>query len=71
MPTDLEQIRTIQSQTLAVIAQVTANPKPGYTLDGQKVSWDEYLARLRDTVDWCERKLAGHEPFEIHSRGIT
>ena len=71
MPTDLEQIKTIHSQTLAIISQVTANPKPSYTLDGQRVSWDEYLARLLETVDWCERKLAGHEPFEIRSRGTT
>ena len=71
MPSDLEQLRTIQSQTLAIIAQVTADPKPDYTLDGQTVSWADYLARLRDTVDWCERKLAGHEPFEIRSRGAT
>lgn len=71
MPSDLEQLRTIQSQTLAIIAQVTADPKPDYKLDGQTVSWADYLAKLRDTVDWCERKLAGHDPFEIRSRGAT
>ena len=71
MPSDLEQLRTIQTQTLAIIAQVTADPKPSYSVDGQKVSWDEYLARLRETVDWCERKLAGHDPFEIRSQGTT
>ena len=71
MPSDLEQIRTIKSQTLAVIAELTANPKPTYYVDGQTVSWNDYLARLQATVDWCERKLAGEEPFEIRSQGIT
>ena len=71
MPSDLEQLQTILSQTLARIAEVTAEPKPSYTLDGQRVSWDDYLARLRQTVDWCEQKLAGHEPTEIRSRGVT
>ncbi len=71
MPTDLEHLRTIKSQTLALVAELTANPKPTYTLDGQTVSWNDYLASLQATVDWCERKLAGEEPFEIHSRGIT
>ncbi len=71
MPSDLEQIQTIMSQTLALVAQITAEPKPSYSVDGQKVSWSEYLARLRATVDWCERKLAGQEPFEIHSQGTT
>ena len=71
MPSDLEQIRTIRSQTLAIIAELTANPKPTYYVDGQTVSWNDYLARLQATVDWCERKLAGEEPFEIRSQGIT
>lgn len=56
---------------MAIIAQITAEPKPSYSLDGQAVSWAEYLARLRDTVDWCERKLAGQQPFEIRSRGMS
>jgi len=71
MPSDLEQIRTIKSQTLAIIAELTANPKPTYYVDGQTVSWNDYLARLQATVDWCERKLAGEEPFEIRSQGMT
>ncbi len=56
MLNDLEQIKAIHSQTLAIIAQITADPKPDYKLDGQTVSWAEYLAKLRDTIDWCERK---------------
>jgi hypothetical protein len=69
--TDLEQLQQIKSQTLAVIAQITAAPKPSYAIDGQSVSWGQYLAALQATVDWCDRKLAGQEPFEIHSQGIT
>jgi hypothetical protein len=71
MPSDVEQLQTIRAQTLARIAELTANPKPTYYLDGQTVAWNEYLTRLRETVDWCERKLAGAEPFEIHSRAVT
>ncbi len=71
MPTDAQQIAAIKSQTLAVLAQLTASPKPTYYIDGQTVAWNEYLVRLRATVDWCDRKLAGEEPFEIHSRAVT
>jgi len=71
MPSDLEQIRTIKSQTLAILAEVTANPKPTYYLDGQTVAWNEYLTRLRETADWCERKLAAEEPFEVTSQAVT
>lgn len=69
--TDLEQLKTILTQTLALIAEVTENPKPNYTIDGQSVSWGNYLASLRATVDWCESKLSGFEPFEIESQGGT
>ena len=71
MPSDLEQLRSIKSQTLALMAELTAHPKPTYELEGQSVSWSEYLGRLQATVDWCEAKLAGEEPFEIQSQGIT
>ncbi len=71
MPSDAEQIRAIKTQTLALIAELTAQPKPTYVLDGQTVSWNEYLVALRATVDWCERKLAGEEPFEIRSQGVA
>ena len=71
MSSDLEQIRTIKSQTLAIIAELTVTPKPTYYIDGQTVSWNDYLTNLQATVDWCERKLAGQEPFEIRSQGIT
>ncbi len=71
MPTDLQQIAAVKSQTLAILADLTADPKPTYTIDGQTVAWGEYLARLQATVDWCEKKLAGHEPFEVQSQGTT
>ena len=71
MPTDAQQIAAIRSQTLAVLAELTSRPKPTYLIDGQTVAWNEYLLRLRETVDWCDRKLAGEEPFEVQSQGIT
>ena len=71
MPSDQEQLATIKSQTLQLIADLRANPKPSYTIDGQSVSWESYVASLQATVDWCDRKLAGYEPFEVWSQGTT
>ncbi|MBX7164812.1 MAG: hypothetical protein K1X74_00565 [Pirellulales bacterium] len=68
-PTDPEQLAAIRSQTLAVIAAITAMPKPSYKIDGQAVMWAAYLDQLRRTVEWCDEKLAGAEPFEIETRG--
>lgn len=71
MSDDLEQLRAIRRQTLALIALLTADPKPSYSVDGQAVSWESYLARLRQTVDWCDQKLGAAEPIEIATRGVT
>ncbi len=68
---DFQIIAAIRSQTLALMAQITAAPKPSYTLDGQTVSWADYLRQLQLTVDWCNRQLAGEEPFEVRSTGYT
>ncbi|MFZ5828750.1 MAG: hypothetical protein ACOY3P_01615 [Planctomycetota bacterium] len=71
MPTDLEQIAAIKAQTLARIVELTQQPKPSYQVDGQQVDWASYLARLEQTVDWCDRKLEQSRPVELHSRAMT
>jgi hypothetical protein len=68
---DAEMLATIRSQTLQLIADVTAEPKPTYYVDGQSVSWESYLARLQRTVEWCDARLNDAEPFEFHTRGGT
>lgn len=69
--TDHQRIAAIKSQTLALIEDITAAPKPNYRIDGQSVSWGRYLQQLLDTVAWCDRQLAGEGPFEIRSQGVT
>jgi hypothetical protein len=71
MPSDAEQIAAIKTQTLARIAEITAEPKPTYNIDGQMVDWADYLKQLRQTIDWCNRILAGEEPLEFQSQGYT
>jgi hypothetical protein len=69
--TDVEQIQSIRSQTLAQLAALRAAPKPTYWLDGQRVHCQEYADSLQRTVDWCDQKLVDAEPFEVRSQGIT
>jgi hypothetical protein len=49
---------TIKTQTLTMIAEMTANPKPSYSIDGQTVQWTDYLKQLRLTVEWCDQQIA-------------
>lgn len=71
MPDDLDALRNVRTQTLQLLADVTAQPKPTYTIDGQSVAWDAYLAQLRATLDWCDAKLAAGELFEISTPART
>lgn len=68
---ELAQIAAIKAQTLARIAEMTAAPKPSYTIDGQNVAWSEYLGRLQQTVDWCDARTASAVPLELRSQAGT
>jgi hypothetical protein len=56
---------------LAQLVDLRADPKPTYSIDGQTISWTAYIQSLQETVDWCDAKLVGLEPFEVQSRGTT
>jgi hypothetical protein len=68
---DAAALALIKSQTLAVMAEITQQPKPTYQIDGQMVSWGGYLTQLQQTVDWCNERLAGEAPFAVRSQGYT
>ncbi|MEN6458594.1 MAG: hypothetical protein ABFC63_06655 [Thermoguttaceae bacterium] len=68
---DIQQIATIKSQTLARIVEITSQPKPTYQIDGQLVAWGDYLSQLQRVIDWCNEKLAGEAPFEFQSQAFT
>jgi hypothetical protein len=69
--TDRRQLERIRAELLARIAEVTAQPRPSYELDGQRIDWGGYLQNLREMLDWCEEKLAGLARFEVQSQGCT
>jgi len=68
---DATTVATIKTQALARIEEITATPKPSYTIDGQSISWGDYLSQLRETVKWCDEQIAAETPYEVQSRGYT
>lgn len=66
-----QQLETIRSQALTLIAEITSSPKPNYSIDGQSVSWADYLAKLQQQVDWCNAQMNAAEPYEVHTQGYT
>ena len=71
MSLDIEQVKTIRSQALAQLEQITLEPKPSYAIDGQRVEWAQYAESLQRTVSWCDDLLQDHKPFEIVSQATT
>ena len=66
----LNPLQTIRSQTLTRIAEITAEPKPSYQIDGQSVSWNDYLKTLRETIAWCDRMINAENPGVEVSQGL-
>lgn len=71
MSSETEQISTIRAQTLTQLEELRASPKPSYSIDGQSVSWTDYVESLQSTIDWCDRKLIDCDPYEFKSEGTT
>lgn len=70
MATDLENIATIKTNTLAKLAEISAVYKPTYSENGRQFGWTEYQKYLQDRVSWCDTQLGANDPFEIITYGI-
>lgn len=71
MATDAANLATIKSNALERLAELSASPKPSYSIDGQQFSWAEYQKLLMDQVAWCDQQLAAETPVEVITQGYT
>lgn len=67
----LQTLLTIRDNLLARIQEVTANPKPNYSIDGQTVQWQSYLDSLFAKLESVNGQINAAEPFEEVTRGIS
>lgn len=53
-----------------IIKDLTANPKPSYSIGERSVSWSDYLSMLIDKREALQKLIqqAGH-PFTVISKG--
>lgn len=63
-----QSLETIRDDAIARLAEICADPKPKYTVDGRTIDWEGYAADLRKTIDWCNAQLSG--PVEIRTQAI-
>ena len=69
--TALQNLQSTRDSLAALIADVEANPKPDYSVDGQSVSWSAYRTSLHDRLDRTiatMQRLSG--PFEVVTRAV-
>jgi hypothetical protein len=64
-------LATIKSNILARLEDITSQPKPNYSIDGQQVSWQSYFDSLMANLERINAQINASEPFEEVSRGRT
>lgn len=67
----IDDLTTARDNFAAKLAEVSAAPKPTYSIDGQSVSWTEYYKFLSEQVERLNVQINNGEPFEVVSTGIT
>ena len=68
----VDSINAAITNVAAQIASITANPQPTYSVDGQSVSWSEYLAMLtKQMEDLQEVSIFLTGPYSLVSQAIT
>ena len=68
----LDDLTTARDQIAARLVEITASPKPSYTVDGQTVSWTAYLKELREAMSSLDAEiLKADGPYEIRTQGFT
>ena len=71
MPSNLDNLKTIRSQILTDLADLTAHRKPTYSVDGQTFSWNDYRSRLIADLREIDELIAAEEPLERQTQGYT
>ena len=56
----------------AKILEVSCNPKPNYSIDGQSVSWESYYSGLLKSRQLLAEQIAlAGSPYELRTEGVT
>lgn len=65
-------LQTAYENYAGILRQVTATPKPSYSVDGKSYSWTEYQAFIITQMKELKCLIQQEdEPFIVRSRAIT
>lgn len=72
MATVLEDLQESKENLVTRLKEVTAKPKPSYSIDGQSVSWESYTQMLTAQIKALNELIAIEGgPTELVSNGIS
>lgn len=72
MATISENLTTAKTNFAQQLADLSANPKPSYTVDGKSYQWGEYLKFLTDSMAAVNAAIVANEgPSETCIDGYT
>lgn len=69
--TYIDDLKTARDQIADQIKDLTLNPKPTYTIDGQTVKWTEHFSALVDRLEKLDKAINSAEPYEAQSIGYN
>lgn len=62
-------LKKSRDNILTLIEEITTDPKPSYSIDGQKVDWAQYLKQLQESLKAIEENLEDKDGlYEEHSQ---
>lgn len=70
MPTYQANLESARDNLATILAEITADPKPSYSVEGKSISWNEYQSMILSQMANLEamiQRAAG--PFELRTRG--
>lgn len=68
----LSDLETAKANLVTRLTEVTAKPKPSYSIDGQSVSWESYTQMLTAQIKQLNELIAVEGgPVEFVSNGVS
>lgn len=68
--TYIESLTTARDNFATKLAEISADPKPSYSIDGQSVSYTDYYRFLSEQVKSLNEQIAAGQSFDIEQQVI-
>ena len=64
----VQNLITARSNLENLLAEITLNPKPTYTVKGRTIDWASYMSNVREQIDALSKTINARQPWIVHTR---